>query len=99
VETVRLLLDAGAMADDFTKSNKPSAADPASSVRTPLPKVISSNGPGMIRLPVPAPAPPATHQGSPAARKSLPQFFGALSALRQDALNHLPRAAQADGPA
>src|SRR5262245_42153981 len=36
VETVRLLLDKGAKADDFPKSKKPGAADRTAGIRTPL---------------------------------------------------------------
>jgi ankyrin repeat protein len=50
VQTVHLLLDAGAKADDFPKSNKPSAADPASSVRTPLMWAAYHNDVPMVRL-------------------------------------------------
>jgi ankyrin repeat protein len=48
--TVRLLLDAGANADDFPGSNPPSAADAAAGMRTPLMWAASQNDVRMVRL-------------------------------------------------
>src|SRR5262249_33373154 len=50
VETLRLLVDAGAKPDDLPKSKKPSAADPAPSLRTPLMWAASHNDVQMVRL-------------------------------------------------
>jgi ankyrin repeat protein len=50
VETVRLLLDAGAKADDFPRSDQPAAADVMAGMRTPLMWAALHNDVRMIRL-------------------------------------------------
>jgi ankyrin repeat protein len=50
VETVRLLLNAGAKGDDFPKSKKPTAADVVASARTPLMWAAYHNDVRMVRL-------------------------------------------------
>src|SRR5262249_50990061 len=67
VEALRLLLDAGAKADDFPKSKKPSAADPAPSLRTPLMWAASHNDVQMVRLLLKGGADPnqSTYFGNP----------------------------------
>ena len=50
LETVRLLLDAGAKADDFPKSNDPRATDIAAGFRTPLMWAAYNNDVPMVRL-------------------------------------------------
>src|SRR5262249_50085972 len=50
VVTVRLLLDAGARADDFPGSNPPSVADAAAGMRTPLMWAAYPHDVRMVRL-------------------------------------------------
>jgi ankyrin repeat protein len=50
LETVRLLLDAGAKANDFPRSNDPRSADIAAGIRTPLMWAAYSNDVRMVRL-------------------------------------------------
>jgi ankyrin repeat protein len=67
VETVRLLLDAGAKADDFPKSDHPRAADSAAGMRTPLMWAALHNDVRMIRLLLERGADPnrSTYYGNP----------------------------------
>src|SRR6516165_7053994 len=83
VETLRLLLDAGAKADDFPKSKKPSAADPAPSLRTPLMWAASHNDVQMIRLLLEGGADPnqSTYFGSPLSHACWNDSFEAAELL------------------
>src|SRR5215469_12073211 len=83
VQTVRLLLDAGAKADDFPKSNKPSAADPASSVRTPLMWAAYHNDVPMVRLLLERGADPnqSTYFGNPLSHACWSDSFEAAELL------------------
>ena len=83
VQTVRLLLDAGAKADDFPKPNKPSAADPASSMRTPLMWAAYHNDVGMARLLLERGADPnqSTYFGNPLSHACWSNSFEAAELL------------------
>src|SRR5262245_52711790 len=83
VQTVRLLLDAGAKADDFPKPNKPSAADPASSVRTPLMWAAYHNDVPMVRLLLERGAAPnqSTYFGNPLSHACWSNSFEAAELL------------------
>jgi ankyrin repeat protein len=83
VETVRLLLDAGAKADDFPKPNKPSAADPASSVRTPLMWAAYHNDVRMVHLLLERGADPnqSTYFGNPLSHACWSDSFEAAELL------------------
>jgi ankyrin repeat protein len=83
VQTVRLLLDAGAKADDFPKTNKPSAADPASSVRTPLMWAAYHNDVRMVHLLLESGADPnqSTYFGNPLSHACWSNSFEAAELL------------------
>src|SRR5215468_2046552 len=83
VQTVRLLLDAGAKADDFPKPNKPSAADPASSMRTPLMWAAFHNDVPMARLLLERGADPnqSTYFGNPLSHACWSNSFEAAELL------------------
>src|SRR6516165_6588744 len=83
VQTVRLLLDAGAKADDFPKPNKPSAADPASSLRTPLMWAAYHDDVRMVRLLLERGADPnqSTYFGSPLSHACWSNSFEAAELL------------------
>src|SRR6516164_5860909 len=83
VQTVRLLLDAGARADDFSKPNKPSAADPASSMRTPLMWAAYHNDVRMVRLLLERGADPnqSTYFGNPLSHACWSNSFEAAELL------------------
>ena len=67
LETVRFLLDAGAKAGDFPKSNDPRATDIAAGIRTPLMWAAYHNDVPMVRLLLEHGADPnqSTYFGSP----------------------------------
>jgi ankyrin repeat protein len=83
VQTVRLLLDAGAKADDFPKPNKPSAADPASRMRTPLMWAAYHNDVRMARLLLERGADPnqSTYFGNPLSHACWSNSFEAAELL------------------
>src|SRR5262245_56667032 len=83
VQTVRLLLDAGAKADYFPKPNKPSAADPASSMRTPLMWAAYHNDVRMARLLLERGADPnqSTYFGNPLSHACWSDSFDAAELL------------------
>src|SRR6516165_9550994 len=83
VQTVRLLLDAGAKADDFTKPDKPSAADPASSVRTPLMWAAHHDDVRMVHLLLERGADPnqSTYFGNPLSHACWSDSFEAAELL------------------
>src|SRR5262249_37752006 len=83
LETVRLLLDAGAKADDFPKPNQPSAADLASSVRTPLMWAAYHNDVRMVRLLLERGADPnqSTYFGNPLSHACWSNSFEAADLL------------------
>src|SRR5262245_54108376 len=83
VQTVRLLLDAGAKADDFPKPNQPSAADPASSMRTPLMWAAYHNDVPMARLLLERGADPnqSTYFGNPLSHACWSNSFEAAELL------------------
>jgi ankyrin repeat protein len=83
LETVRLLLDAGAKADDFPGWTKPSVADPAPSMRTPLMWASYHNEVRMIRLLLQRGADPnqSTYYGSPLSHACWNDSFEAAELL------------------
>jgi ankyrin repeat protein len=83
VQTVRLLLDAGAKANDFPMPNKPSAADPASGVRTPLMWAAYHNDMRMVRLLLERGADPneSTYFGNPLSHACWGNSFEAAELL------------------
>jgi ankyrin repeat protein len=83
VETLRLLLDAGAKVDDFPKSNEPRAADIAAGFRTPLMWAAYHNDARMVRLLLERGADPyqSTYFGSPLSHACWSDGFEAAQLL------------------
>jgi ankyrin repeat protein len=83
LETVRLLLDAGAKADDFPKSNKPGAADIVTGFRTPLMWAAYHNDVRMVRLLLDYGADPnrSTYFGNPLSHACWSDSFEAAELL------------------
>jgi ankyrin repeat protein len=83
VKTVRLLLDAGAKADDFPKPNKPSPADPAPSLRSPLMWAAYHNDLRMVHLLLERGADPnqSTYFGNPLSHACWNDSFEAAELL------------------
>ncbi len=83
VETVRLLLDAGAKADDLPKPNQPSAVDIVAGMRTPLMWAAYHNDVRMLRLLLERGADPnqSTYFGSPLSHACLSNSVEAAELL------------------
>ena len=83
LKTVRLLLDAGAKADDFPKPNQPSAADLVAGMRTPLMWAAYHNDVRMLRLLLERGAGPnqSTYFGNPLAHACMSDSFEAADLL------------------
>jgi ankyrin repeat protein len=89
VETLRLLLDAGAKVDDFPRSNEPSFADIAAGFRTPLMWAAYHNDVRMVRLLLERGADPnlSTYFGNPLSHACWSDGFEAAELLIADGAN------------
>ena len=98
LETVRFLLDAGAKADDFPKSNDPRATDIAAGFRTPLMWAAYYNDVPMVRLLLEHGADPnqSTYFGSPLSQACWNDGFEAAELLIDRGANVNARDAVAD---
>jgi ankyrin repeat protein len=98
LETVRLLLDAGANANDFPKSDDPRATDIAAGLRTPLMWAAYRNDLPMVRVLLDHGADPnqSTHFGSPLSHACWNDGFEAALLLIERGANVSARDAIAD---
>jgi ankyrin repeat protein len=98
LETVHLLLDAGAKADDFPRSNDPVATDLAAGLRTPLMWAAYRNDVRMVRLLLERGADPnrSTHFGSPLSQACWNDGFEVAELLIDRGANVNARDAVAD---
>ncbi len=98
VETVCLLLDAGAKADDFPKSNQPRVADSAAGLRTPLMWAALHNDLRMVRLLLERGADPnqSTYFGNPLSHACWSDSFEAAELLLANGASVNARDAVAD---
>ena len=98
LETVQFLLDAGAKADDFPKSNDPRASDIAAGFRTPLMWAAYHNDVPMVRLLLDRGADPnrSTYFGGPLSQACWNDGFEAAELLLDRGANVNARDAVAD---
>jgi ankyrin repeat protein len=98
LDTVQLLLDAGAKADDFPRSNDPRATDLAAGIRTPLMWAAYHNDVRMVRLLLEHGADPnqATYFGNPLSQACWNDGFEAADLLLDHGANVNARDAVAD---
>jgi ankyrin repeat protein/mono/diheme cytochrome c family protein len=98
LETVRLLLGAGAKADDFPRSNDPRSTDMGAGLRTPLMWAAYNNHVPMVRLLLDRGADPnqSTYFGSPLSHACWNDAFEAAELLIDRGANSNARDAVAD---